>query len=121
MVIWHNLSNIHIHQNLFEFCGWLNILDEIQPKTGLEIGTYFFGTSQMCLEAIPTIQTLITVDIEDRWKDKEKDLLKYGNRLKFIMGNSQNQEIIDTIVKLSPFDFLFIDGDQSYDCVVNDF
>jgi cephalosporin hydroxylase len=124
MVRWHDARHMHVHQNFFEFCGWLNEIECIQPRYMIEIGTYQFGTAQMTLEALPSIERLITVDTVDRWNEHLAKLEPYGDRLQFVQGDSRSlatRERVARLLRGHAADGLFIDGDHSYLGVMNDF
>lgn len=117
MVEWHDLGQMHVHQNFFEFREWLLLLEQLQPTTLLEIGTYRWGTAQMTLSAIPSIKRLVTVDIVDRLAERPELLAKYGGRLSFVQGDTREQSTWDKIHKAigdEPIDAAFIDGDHDY-------
>ncbi|MBK7764279.1 MAG: class I SAM-dependent methyltransferase [Bacteroidetes bacterium] len=94
----------------------------IQPHFILEIGT-FTGYSAICLaEGLPENGQLITIDINEEWKDRCEDFFQasgLANKIKMIVGNA-----VDIIPKLShEFDLVFIDADKTnyelyYDLVI---
>lgn len=124
MVEWHDLERMHIHQNFFEFRNWLLYLEQLQPTTLLEIGTYKWGTAQMVLSAIPSIKKLVTVDIVDRLAEKPEILAKYGGRLSFVHGDTREPETwarIECEFGNVAIDSAFIDGDHDYRPTMFDF
>ena len=126
MAQWHSQKNMLLHQNFFEFCAWLNVLEELQPKVGLEIGTYFFGSAMMMLEALPSLEMLITIDLVNRMADPVNiaRVAPYKDRIHFMLADSTRKEAKGDILDVlggRPLDFAFIDGDHSYFGVSADF
>lgn len=104
----HDAKGIHIHQNFYEFCEWLNVLENMGAQTGVEIGTYRFGTAQMALEMLPRLKRLVTVDIDDVTSLNPGVLGRYPGRLSFVQGDSRR---FATRAKITaelppPWDFL---------------
>lgn len=121
---WHDAERMHVHQNFFEFRDWLKLLQQLQPTTLLEIGTYKWGTAQMALSAIPSIKKLVTVDIENRLAERPEILAKYGGRLAFVCGDTQQSatwEKIDAELGGESVDIAFIDGNHDYRPTMFDF
>lgn len=116
----HNEYGVHIHQNLYEYRDWINTVIELNPKYYLEIGTYLFGSAQLILEFVPSIELLVTVDAVDRRKENPNiPFHKYNSRLIYINGNSFNHDTWNLIRSYFKFgiDACFIDGDHSlYGC-----
>ena len=126
MVEWHESGKMHVHQNFFEFRDWLLLLEQLQPTTLLEIGTYRWGTAEMTLAAIPSIKRLVTVDIVDRLAERPEILAKYGGRLAFVHGDTRQPDMWERVHKEfysedMPIDAAFIDGDHDYRPTMFDF
>jgi predicted O-methyltransferase YrrM len=104
----------------------LLILDKAKPKVILEIGTAGGGTLFLFSNIADEEATLISVDL---YQTVEKRILfKYNKKEKqkifLIQGDSHNIETlkkIKAILRDNKVDFLFIDGDHSYEGVKKDF
>ncbi len=88
-------------------------------KDVLEIGT-FHGYTSICMAlALPDDGKVWTVDVRPRRIDlyarKEIERLGLQGKIEFIIGKSQDIEWN------KPIDFLYIDGDHSYDAVKADY
>jgi predicted O-methyltransferase YrrM len=86
---------------------------KFNPKYGLEIGTEF-GTSTEAFLSSSNMK-LITIDPQDFKLDDLK--AKYGDRVIFIHGFTP--EAFSSI-KHRKFDWIYIDGDHSYEAVKSD-
>lgn len=121
----HGEFDCHIHQNLFEFAAWLNLLKELRPKRGLEIGTFMLGTAECTVETVPSIERLVTIDVQNRRGPEElgRRLLRLGGRVVFCEGESVSPKIVESVRGLvgGKLDFAFIDGDHSYQSVSAEF
>jgi predicted O-methyltransferase YrrM len=121
-----NLNFIWISQIIDEIKNLLLILDKVKPKVVLEIGTARGGTLFLFSYIAHEEATLISVDL---YQTVEKRILfryikKGKQKIFLIQGDSHNIETlkkIKAILKDNKVDFLFIDGDHSYEGVKKDF
>lgn len=104
---------------------------------GVEIGTCRAESTAFLLDKCPNISKLYTIDpykAYDDWNgeitqdtiDKfmaiaKKNLKQYGDRVEMIRETSADAaEKIKTITDKAEFDFIFVDGDHSYDTTLAD-
>lgn len=114
------------------FHDHIHILHDIRtsmgknPVTYLEIGAYA-GASACLMSGHPYPTNVFSVDIGDPIQPHvvESNVERYRNpksTFKYIHGNSQSQQIIDTVKAFVPqVDILFIDGDHTENGVRLDF
>ena len=123
---------LYMPQEQEEITQLAEFVRDLDPKVVVEIGTKNGGTLMIWNE-VTKAQT-ISIDLIDGIHggvNKEKTINRnnnfkelYGDRCSFIEGNSHNQSTIDVLIKSlngELIDFLFIDGDHTYEGVKQDF
>ena len=127
-----NAFGLYMPQERDEIVQLAKFVYELQPKVVVEIGTKFGGTFMIWNEIAPGIK--ISVDLvegihggvsrsdTDARNAKFKEL--YNDSCIFIEGNSHESATYDLLVKAldgKTIDFLFIDGDHTYEGVKEDY
>jgi len=99
---------------------------DVEEITYLEIGTYAGGSSSLMsknkkVSKIYSIDTGYPVDKEVAIRNV--NFFKHEKcSYEYILGNSRSQSTVDYVFSsVASVDIFFIDGDHSYDAVVNDF
>lgn len=97
-----------------------------EPETVMEIGSANGGTLYVWARALDTVRTMLSTDLDYRGR---RDLLEYfagrsGVSLRCIEGDSHSEateRAVEETLSGGTIDFLYIDGDHSYEGVKNDF
>ena len=124
--------NLYMPQERDEITKLAEFVYNLQPKVVVEIGTKFGGTFKIWNEV--TQGKKISVDLvegihggisrEDYDSRNQSFKSIYGDSCTFIEGNSHDQSTYDALVKEldgNLIDFLFIDGDHTYEGVKQDY
>ena len=118
-------------QYTHEFISLLEIYQRLAPTYTVEIGTWHGGTLWYWLRFAEPGAHIVTVDRgPEYWRPPEPDFdmrqwekwVKDGTYLHTCVGDSKDPAIIAEVTNYCPFiDFLFIDGDHSYEGAKTDF
>ncbi len=113
-----------IVQNESEFKGLLDLLSRHAPLVGAEIGTCRCGSLFMLSHYLPTLKKMIAVDMIFRQSTKYRHYQRKDQNVIFIEGVSTSrftQKTMAGVLQEKELDFLFIDGDHSFDGCLRDF
>lgn len=126
--------DIGMTQQWSEIQSLATLVRELRPERVLEIGTSGGGTFYLWTRLVGEEATLISVDLPPAWAldDPEealkRDLFQSFRRgrqaLHFVRRDSHLAETRTEVLAIlagTPVDFLFIDGDHSYEGVRRDF
>ncbi len=112
-------------QNRLEILSLLKILEKRNLKTVLEIGTASGGTMFLFSRVASNNATLISLDNNYSWRKMFiKSFVTKGQNMILVEMSSHQilaKNRIKHILKGKKLDFLFIDGDHSYNGVKDDF
>lgn len=123
---------LYMPQERFEIEQLAQFVHTLQPKVIVEIGTKNGGTlmiwnevtaaKTISIDLVEGIHGGVSLDKTELRNSKFKEL--YGDRCTFISGNSHDLGTYNELIKLlngEKIDFLFIDGDHTYEGVKQDY
>lgn len=122
----HTGFGAYLEQNQAEF---LSLLEHIKHcRSALEIGSRYGESLKAFAHSMQPRSKLVAVDLpyapgvgagmpdpEPVLKQTVADLYAAGHETHLIIGDSHDPKVVAMAVAHGPFDFLFIDGDHSYE------
>lgn len=116
-------------QSLIEFGAlWDHVASLLKPKRVVEIGSLYGGTLWYWLQ-LPEVESVVSVDLIVKREPMRTEIMQarakwrtWGDKLWSIEGSSQDPAVLEAAGRVADtIDFLFIDGDHTYEGVYDDF
>ena len=107
-----------------EILALLELAASNTTRVACEIGAWDAGTSLLMSRALPGLETLVVVDlyVKNRWRLRED--VPSGQAIHVVDGDSRHPRTVARVRRRlggRQIDFLLIDGDHSFEGVMNDF
>jgi predicted O-methyltransferase YrrM len=104
-----------------ELAGLLSLLADLAPQVVVEVGCDAGGTL-WAWQQLPSVRRLLGVELPGAGYSSGKPLVDHGAEV--VYGDSHEQRTVEVLADLlggDRVDFLFIDGDHTYQGVKRDF
>lgn len=123
--------SLYMPQEREEIVALANFVELIQPKVVVEIGSKFGGTLHIWCSL--TKDKVVSIDLvegihggitREQFNDRNMNFLNKFSNVNFIEGNSHDEntyKLLSKVLHGDKIDFLFIDGDHTYEGVKQDY
>lgn len=122
---------ISVMQLRDELASLVSLLREERPTTVVEIGTARGGSLYVWSRCLDSAETIVSVDLPagrfgggyERRKAEIFRTFAPSKRMRFVRGDSHDESTYETVQETldGEIDFLFVDGDRTYEGVKRDF
>ena len=123
-------KNLNTHSTPWiDMCCILSLIKYHKPKNLLEIGTYYGHTTKIISDKFPHLDITTTdpgdkILLNNRPSNQNGEYLQQNEIGKMFLGNNKIKLIKNDIHDIQffdeKFDFIFIDGNHSYNSVIKD-
>ncbi|HMI99785.1 MAG TPA: class I SAM-dependent methyltransferase [Gaiellaceae bacterium] len=132
-IVGHDLFDVRVHsgpmtasQKLDEIVPLLERVERLRPQRVCEIGSSAGGTLYLLTRVSPDDAVIVSVDhaLPDYTRRARSRMARGRQRVVGIEGDSHSEETKRRVIQAvegEPLDFLFIDGDHSYEGVRADY